>query len=580
MTPKSDSGILVGYEVGTGDPVYMAPKHTMIAGMTGDAGKTTAIEGIADRWPGQKFVVFLAKPGEQAFEDRRRIRPFFRQRAGWQYVEALIQASLGEKIKIVRTTLIKVCEGTKDLNQVFGNVSHRIAEYDSKHRGGFEYDMLIQTREYLRQVLKELESHDLADSLDLQDGINVVDMADFTPVMQAMIVGAISEEILRKHTHTSIVIPEAWQTIPGDRGSPATAAVEALIRQGRVRHNFVLIDSQDIAGVNTKIRRHIANYLLGKQQDEHEIERTLKAIPLPARSKPKADEVQTLKLGQFFAIVDEKLRKIYARPSWMDEGRAVAIAKDHSKITGTIDRTLTLTLGPVTVHPGGELSSTNDEQVASDLDQAMITSLQEQVISAQKTITGLQDELKQVLKELEAAKEKADAEESRANEYLARLQESDKLTTSLWEFALPRIRQEFKAAFGGKPQVLHAVSSQDGEVDVGVEDVQVNIVETLREEKLTEDTLAGKLARLIRDGCFDQATTIPQMREILGKEYGVSITGGKEYKKLTDALDLLSSRPYRLLERVDVDGKAKVAYKSTEKGRTCQVQKVQEVLAK
>lgn len=512
------TSILLGYEVGTGIPVLMSPKHTMIAGMTGDAGKTTAIEGTASRWLGQKFVVFLAKPGEQAFAKHYRIKPYFKQRAGWQYVEALIQASQQEKIKIIRTTLMKVCQGAKTLDNVLANVKQKMSELEDKNRGGFEYDMLYQTNEYLQQVIKELESHDLGSTLDLQGGINVVDMADFSPVMQAMIVGAIAEEILHNHTNTSIVIPEAWLMIPGDRGSPATAAVEALIRQGRVRGNYVLIDSQDIAGVNTKIRRHIANYLLGKQQDEHEIERTLKAIPLPAKTKPKPEDVMTLKLGQFFAIINERLYKIYARPAWMDTERAIEIAKDHSKLTGNMDKFVS----PKQEEASAAEIRTKDDDIVDELAQIQIRQLQTQVNRLTKENVELQEKYK--------------VEYDRAERLLADRSEVDAFRMTLRQFL--RLDE----------LVLPSANGND-KGEIATETIDLVIKAERKELKLDESSYLGRIGRLIAEGYFkEQGRSRADIANEIMRRYNIA-KGGKVYNAVQEALDELVTVKYGYLRK-------------------------------
>lgn len=546
MTPKEVS-ILVGYRVGDGEPVYMHPRHTMITGMTGDAGKTTCIEGIASRWQGQKFVVFLAKPGEQAFQSQRRIKPFFKQKSGWQYVEALIEASQQEKIKIIRTTLIKICDRTKTLEEVFGNANHRIAEYDQKGKGGFEYDMLIQVREYLRHVLNELKEHELADTLDLQEGINVVDLTDFSAVMQAMVIGAIAEEILRNHEHTSIVIPEAWQTIPGDRGSPATASVEALIRQGRVRGNFVLIDSQDIAGVNTKIRRHIGNYLLGKQQDEHEIERTLKAIPLSPKSKPRAEEVQTLKKGQFFAVIDEKVEKIYARPSWMPEENAIQIAlhpEDVNLFAG-----FGTTKNVISLEEFNDKDSEHSKGVTASTALLLHQNSNSNIMQEYERLKAENEELKKDIKykdaKIESLIEMGTTEKQRADSLLKERDSLEFYRKQLAEFLWP-IYKDYLGAIPKKLSTGAQEGAEEGLQDIIIEEKRVNItVERIREPvKFAEDSIEGRLVKMMKAGELDGWRTVPNIAKSI-----VNAGGEDDEGKVRAAVEMFARSPYHLLEQ-------------------------------
>lgn len=55
--------VLLGYEVGSGNPVSIPFKHTVITGQSQMAGKTTATEALISR-SGMKALEFITKRGE------------------------------------------------------------------------------------------------------------------------------------------------------------------------------------------------------------------------------------------------------------------------------------------------------------------------------------------------------------------------------------------------------------------------------------------------------------------------------------------------------------------------------------
>ncbi|MEM2568295.1 MAG: hypothetical protein QXH20_07515, partial [Candidatus Bathyarchaeia archaeon] len=94
----AEKKVLLGFEVGTGQPVYMPIHHLAVFGITQLSGKTTALEAIITR-SGLRAVAFITKRGESGFTKFRFIPPFYRVRVDWQFVEGLVNVALGEKVK-------------------------------------------------------------------------------------------------------------------------------------------------------------------------------------------------------------------------------------------------------------------------------------------------------------------------------------------------------------------------------------------------------------------------------------------------------------------------------------------------
>jgi hypothetical protein len=114
---KMGEKILLGFEVGSGEPVYVLLHHLAIFGMTQLSGKTTTLEALISR-SGLMAVAFITKRGESGFSRFNLVPAYYRTRADWQYVESLVNVALGEKVKYepgMRWAIIKVSKGAKNL---------------------------------------------------------------------------------------------------------------------------------------------------------------------------------------------------------------------------------------------------------------------------------------------------------------------------------------------------------------------------------------------------------------------------------------------------------------------------------
>jgi hypothetical protein len=136
---------------------------------------------------------------------------------------------------------------------------------------------------------------------------------------------------------TIIVIPEAWKFIPQKYNNPCKRAVESFIRQGATNNNFIFVDSQDMAGVDKTPLKQISTWILGYQSEINEVKHTLDEISLPNKSKPKPEDIMTLRIGHFFLSSYDGVKKVYVQPSWLDDEKAKLIAKGELDIN-TIEK--------------------------------------------------------------------------------------------------------------------------------------------------------------------------------------------------------------------------------------------------
>lgn len=314
--------IKFGYELKSGKEVEIPMSHTVITGLTQEAGKTTAIMGLIKR-SGLRALIIKTKIGEKAITEGSLIPPYYKDTFDWEYAVELLESSRKEKLKFERSWIIKYSKTANNLLEFKRNIDNALAEGKMRE---LEKSVLITLQAYLEKILPELQYAPLSKTLDIKDGINIMDLERFKEETQTLVIRSVLNEVLSNEKGIIVVIPEAWKYLPEKVNSPVKRPAEAFIRQGATNNNYLWIDSQDITGVSKVILKQVSNWILGYQREKNEIERTLDQIPINKKSKPQTEEIATLKLGQFFVATSDFTIKAYAQPSWLDDSTAKKIA--------------------------------------------------------------------------------------------------------------------------------------------------------------------------------------------------------------------------------------------------------------
>jgi hypothetical protein len=316
--------ILLGFEVGTGEPIYLPLHHLAIFGMTQLSGKTTTLEALISR-SGLKAIAFITKRGEAGFTKYNLITPYYKPRADWQFVEGLVNVALGEKVKFepgMRWAIIKVSKGAKDLREV----KARAEEMLEKAKRDFQKQLFEKLITYLEIVVPELERWHFTDKLELSEGVNVMDLSEMRTETQHLVIASTIEYAFANLDHVVVIVPEAWETLPQTKMTPVKWVAQQFIRKGAAIGNYLWLDSQDIGGIDKTPLRQCDNWLMGRMKEAHEVERILKQL---LGMKVPAEEIQTLPLGHFYAAIGNDVRKVYVLPVGVPEdmGREVALGK-------------------------------------------------------------------------------------------------------------------------------------------------------------------------------------------------------------------------------------------------------------
>jgi hypothetical protein len=311
----------LGFAVGTAEPVAIPIGHMCVTGQTQQAGKTTALEALVTR-SALRAVTFITKRGEGSFRIGQPVAPYFRERADWQFVASLIDATMGEKNRMLRSFLMKVCRGTTTLAEVQVNVE----QARTTARRGFDESILTEIAGYLELVVPQLAELPPSRRLALADGLSVIDLTAYRPEVQGLVIRSVLEHVYEHETDVVTVIPEAWQFLPEQRGSPVRLAFETLVRKGAALRNYVWLDSQDLAGVWKLAIRACSVVLFGVQREANEIKRSLANMPATV-AKPQARDIATLGLGEFVACWATHAVRTYVQPVWMADKIARQVAR-------------------------------------------------------------------------------------------------------------------------------------------------------------------------------------------------------------------------------------------------------------
>jgi hypothetical protein len=113
--------------------------------------KTTTLEALVAR-SGLAAIAFVTKRAAASFTEGRTLPPYFRERADWQFVSAVLEATLRERLKFERSWIMRACKGARTLADVQRNVRR---EMDKAK--GLSADVYMTLDHYLDIVIPQIE---------------------------------------------------------------------------------------------------------------------------------------------------------------------------------------------------------------------------------------------------------------------------------------------------------------------------------------------------------------------------------------------------------------------------------------
>ena len=342
--------VLLGFTFPAGEPYYLPLHHTGITGMSDLSGKTTASEAIHRRSEivskDRKSLIFLTKRGEKTYANAFSISPYYKERFDWEYMRGLLEATMKERLKFETPWIVRISKQTQleiarqgksflapgEAVQVFRKILGSLLT-DERHLKGIDRDMYTLLAAYIDKVLPTLlkVGHKFTSQLTLQPGMNVMNLTEWytQTEIQMLLIRSCMEKILTDMNNVTLGLPEAWKMLPQGRNTPVKLFFEQFIREGATNGNFLLVDAQDLGGVDKETLRQVSLWLIGKMMQFDEVKRLLAQIPGAERLDIKAETIQKLTLGHFIVVngIENTITQVYVWPHGVPQEMAIDVAK-------------------------------------------------------------------------------------------------------------------------------------------------------------------------------------------------------------------------------------------------------------
>lgn len=507
--------IRIGFEVPSGEKVEVPLQHIAVYGLTRQAGKTTALEGMVARLDTTALVIRTGK-NDLTFDWAHRVRPFFRERYDWRYVERMLWSFLSEKPKVYRTWLMRSTQGARSLADVHRNLQNAATR---KGLRGWDADMLYQLDHYFAEILPALRELDLATSLDLErDKVNVMDLENVTKSVQQLIVAAVLDRLMEHPQHVVVVLPEARNFIPSATATPATRSADDFVREGAKLGMFLWVDSQSLTGVDQQVIRNFGLSLHGRQTSDLEIDRIVKAI---GAGVSKAT-IKKLGLGEFLLEDKDGVRKVYAQPAWVSEVYARCVAKGE--------------MPDYARHAEEQREAWSRHHKPKEdpkVDEKERKKYEDEAVRLHNYIADIEGQMLDLKKQVKAEHDRAEANAKVAADYAV-----ERIVTGPVLTGGTASREDVaRARIGVGIDPLPATTGTESGAPLGEQRADLHV--WVKEPKLTVhvqevhleasgDDLRGRIARMVADGYLDERRTIGNIgREIL-KRGGRDYTGGSQ----------------------------------------------------
>jgi len=538
----SETKILLGFEVPSGEPVTLPLHHLAIFGMTQLSGKTTTLEALISR-SGLKAIAFITKRGESGFSKVNIVTPYYKPRSDWQYVEGLVNVALGERVKYepgIRYAIIKACKTRKTLEEIHDYAVSQAVE----SRGEFMRSVWEKLAVYLEIVIPELRRHVFTEILSLQEGVNVMDLSGMRLETQQLVIASTIEYALTKLDHIVAIVPEAWEMLPQGKMTPVKWVAAQFIRKGAAIGNYLWLDSQDIGGIDKTPLRQCDNWIMGRMKEAHEVERILKQL---LGVKVAAEEIQTLPLGHFYAAIGNEVRKVYVLPAGVPEAVGVEVARgvrtpesirdeflkvkimDDEKVWKEKYEQLEKEFADIRKKIYEELRTEFDKQAESlkklgrqELEEEF-RNYQDTIKSLTETIRRFEEENKRLQEDLKTADELKFSKDDEIAQLTKELEGFRELKSALGKI-LPTTRVQIPPEPEGP-----------SEISVSMEQPVLHVKRERPPLTLSQDDLQGRIAIVYAEGLLpEKAFSTRQLNKVMERRFGHKEAYANFERVLTD----------------------------------------------
>lgn len=314
--------IHLGFERETGDDVEIPVMHTLTTGITRH-GKSETMQAMAERAVSAGYTVLLfdVKTKRDYADVGQEIPIYLEEATDPTTLKGLLETSAEMSLSFQYSELIKVYEPGDDYQAVLDRMETVKNDPDTHP---VEEDKLRVLHHLLSDLVRELDGIAISDDLEVEPGINVMNLSDVDGPIQQLAIASTVEAVLEDHEDVILGVDEAHNFIPQKGQPPANQPLVKAIREGAASNVWLYLSDQTITGVDKDPLKQVGVWLLGKQREKNEAQRVLDQIP--GRSEFTSEDVMTLSKGNFIVALDDATPLAYVQPVWMAEDEARAIA--------------------------------------------------------------------------------------------------------------------------------------------------------------------------------------------------------------------------------------------------------------
>jgi len=322
--------IVLGFEIRPKDlekekewivkPVTIEPNHTFIAGTTG-TGKSKAMQRLIQEAKGTVLIIDAKRKRDYGGMDAD-IPLYIKQQMEPIVIKDSIETTERFTVKQQFGTLLDTVAESESWDDML-----EVIEREMKtERSGYIKNNLKILRYFIKRLVREHSKFQWSDRLELNDGISVLDISKMDIQMQQLVVGSVINYIQDNLTDITVIIDEAHRFIPQGQTSGCSRDIVTFIREGRASRNWVWLADQTVTGISKDVLKQMQFWILGRQGELNEAERTVKQIPRAKSLGVNTEAIQTLGLGEFLVVSYEWAKKTYIWPIWIDEATAIDVA--------------------------------------------------------------------------------------------------------------------------------------------------------------------------------------------------------------------------------------------------------------
>jgi intein/homing endonuclease len=398
----------------------------------------------------------------------------------------LLESIMRRKLSQQYATLTRCADGTKNFQEVLDNA----IELEANSRPGFIKDAAKVLIDLLQRLIDQTKNRDTTPKLELKYPINRITMNKFSLEGQQMILKTAFEDAL-EFEKLIMVLDESSKFLPQKYHSACGQAINFFVTQGAVSGDFLWMSTQFLATTSKEQMKAMDVKILGRQSHDTECEHTLDLIPKIGGQKWSNENIMQLKLGHFVVVAENLVKTVYTVPEYADrrECHEVALGKREPKDIHYRYTDL-LTADEVQL-----LLRKKTEVIEIEAPEP----LPKKAETANVVKATLVKEEKTEVKVVEVPKEEVEKEP-----LIKRRKPSltGKPLSGPWGERIELLEANMEGIRQRVVDIETSLQAGDSHTSVGQVHTQISLEKTVKQVKITDDTIRGKILTLAKEDFF------------------------------------------------------------------------------